>query len=139
MELLTGVLLFVVGVAAGVLIMMARNKWDSGAQQAKQELSRCQLENSQIRQDWQDHLATFKSVATNLNEMSTHINSQIDDAEQLLRKPAKAPAFPFFSQEATQFLQNAEVEKREKAQISDQPLDYSGKASGVFQGQRSGD
>ena len=134
MDLVSGVLVFVVGLVSGVGIMFARNKWDNGSQQTKQELTRIQQEHAQLKQDWQDHLATFKSVATNLNEMSNHIQTQIEDAENLLTQQPKSPAFPFFSKEATQFLQSAETSKREKVEVSDQPLDYSGKSSGVFQG-----
>ena len=67
MELVSGILLFVVGVSTGMAIMFARNKWDTGSQQAKQALSKCQQDNAQLKQEWQDHLATFRSVATNLN------------------------------------------------------------------------
>jgi len=134
MDLVTGILVFSVGLVSGLAIMYARNKWDNGSQQAKQELNRVQQEHAQLKQDWQDHLASFKSVATNLNEMSNHIQTQIEDAESLLNRKAESPAFPFFSKEATQFLQSAESTKRDKVQVSDQPLDYSGKSSGVFQG-----
>jgi len=136
MELVSGILLFVVGVSTGMAIMFARNKWDTGSQQAKQALSKCQQDNAQLKQEWQDHLATFRSVATNLNEMSNHISAQIEDAEQLMKQPTHAPSFPFFSKEATQILQSAGPDKRQRTQISDQPLDYSNSASGVFQGEQ---
>jgi len=134
MELVSGILVFVVGLATGVGIMIARNRLDSGSQQVKKALSECQQSNAQLKQEWQDHLATFRSVATNLNEMSSHIQAQVEDAEQLLNPPATSNAFPFFSKEATQILQSAGPDKRERSQVSDQPLDYSNTASGVFQG-----
>lgn len=139
MEILTGILLFLLGVITGVAIILLRNKWDAGAQQAQSALNQCQQENAQIKQEWQDQLAQFRSVATNLDEMSRHISSNIQEAEALLTKEAKAPAFPFFSKEATEILQSADSKRREKTQLSDQPLDYSSTNSGVFQGELKSD
>ena len=112
MEILTGILLFLLGVITGVVAIIYRNKWDKGAQQAQ-----------------------TASVATNLDEMSRHITANIQEAESLLTKEQKVPAFPFFSKEATEILQSADSKRREKSQLSDQPLDYSSKKSGVFQGE----
>lgn len=135
MEILTGILLFLLGVITGVAAIFFRNKWDSGTQQAQNALNQCQQENAQIKQDWQDQLAQFRSVATNLDEMARHINTNIQEAESLLTKEPKAPSFPFFSKEATEILQSADSKPRAKSQLSDQPLDYSSKKSGVFQGE----
>lgn len=135
MELVTGLFVFLLGVIAGVGGMLIRNKVDSGSQQTKAELAQCQQQNAQLRQDWQDHLATFRSIATNLDEMSNHIHKQVEDAEHLLSDKSSTPAFPFFSKETTHFLQTKDSKLREKSSVSSQPLDYSGKASGVFQGE----
>lgn len=135
MDLVTGIIVFLFGLATGVGAMIFRNKVDSGSQQTKAELAQCQQQNSQLKQDWQDNLATFRSIATNLDEMSNHIHKQIKDAEHLMSEKPSTPAFPFFSKETTQFLQTKDSNFRETSSVSSQPLDYSGKASGVFQGE----
>jgi uncharacterized membrane-anchored protein YhcB (DUF1043 family) len=66
--------------------------------------------------------------------MSQHIDNQIEDAEQLLKDDKQTPAFPFFSKEATHILANANRKPRDKSNLDNQPLDYSGSASGVFKG-----
>lgn len=137
MEILTGILLFLLGLIAGIGIMLLRGKWDSGVQQTQTALNQCQQDQAQLKQDWQDQLAQFRSVATNLDEMSRHINSNIQEAESLLNKAPKTPSFPFFSKEATEILQSADSKKREKTMLSDQPLDYSSTKSGVFEGENS--
>lgn len=135
MEMLTGFLLFLFGVIVGIAVVFLRNKLGSNSQQAQTALAQCQQEQAQLKQDWQDQIAQFRSVATSLDEISRHINNNIKDAEGLLNKEPEAPAFPFFSKEATEILQSADSTPRKKATLSDQPLDYSATKSGVFQGE----
>lgn len=135
MEIAVDLMVFALGLIAGVGAMMLRTKLSSDNQQTKNLLNQCQQQNAQLQQLWQDHIAEYRSIATNLEEMSGHIHRQIEDAEAVLAPEQQGPSFPFFSKEATQILTNANRKKRIKAEVSDQPLDYSGKASGVFQGQ----
>lgn len=134
MEIAVDLIVFVLGVVLGAGAMFARNKLSSDNQQTQQELNACQQENAQLKQNWQDHLADYRSLATNLKEMSEHIGNQVEDAEQVLSEREKVPAFPFFSSEATDILKNANRKKRKDVAIDNQPLDYSGSASGLFQG-----
>jgi uncharacterized membrane-anchored protein YhcB (DUF1043 family) len=134
MDVAIDLIVFVFGIAVGAGAMYARFKLNSDTQQTQKELNACQQENAQLKQNWQDHLAEYRSLATNLKEMSAHINGQIEDAEQVLAEQDKGPAFPFFSSEATHILKNANRKKREDIKIDNQPLDYSGSASGLFQG-----
>lgn len=134
MEIAVDLIVFVLGVVVGAGAMFARNKLGSDNQQTQQELNACQQENAQLKQNWQDHLADYRSLATNLKEMSEHIENQVEDAEQVLSEREKAPAFPFFSSEATDILKKANRKKRKDIAIDNQPLDYSGSASGLFQG-----
>ena len=137
MDLVSGFLVFLFGVICGAAIMLLRNKFSGENQQVQSALQACEQQNAQLKQEWQDHIATFRSVATNLDEMSRHIQQQIDDSEQMLTQPNNKSHFPFFSKEATQFLQNADSDKRQTSSVSNQPLDYSGSASGLFQGQEA--
>lgn len=135
MDFVSGVIVFLIGVVCGAGLIVLRNKFNSESQQVQKALQSCEQQNAQLKQEWQDHIATFRSVATNLDEMARHIDQQITDSEQLLSQPESKAHFPFFSKEATQFLQNADSDKRKRSSVSDQPLDYSGSASGLFQGQ----
>lgn len=134
MDLAIGFIGFLLGLLVGMGAILVKNRFESGSQNTKQLLATCQQEKAQLKQDWQDNLATFRAVATNLNEISEQINTQVADAEKLLHTEEHNPAFPFFSKEATKILQNADTDTRQNRNISDQPLDYSGGASGVFSG-----
>lgn len=135
MELATVIFVFIFGLCSGVALMLLKQRLDSGSQQTQQALDTCQQENAQLKQNWQDHLDEYRSLATNLQEMSAHINSQVEDAEQILTSDNKAPAFPFFSAEATHILKNVSRKKRDKSKLDNQPLDYSGASTGLFQGE----
>ena len=128
------IIVFALGFFVGIGFMMVKSKFTQNASQTKQELSHCQQENAELKQNWQDNLAAFRSVATNLHEMSQHIDNQIEDAEQILKAQQQTPVFPFFSKEASQILASADRTHREKSSLDNQPLDYSGSASGVFKG-----
>lgn len=134
MELATEIIVFILGVGVGIAVMFARAKYSGDNKQIEKELNACQQENAMLKQSWQDHLAEYRSLATNLKEMSAHIEGQVEDAEHLLTAQEKAPAFPFFSTEATNILKNADRKKRRDSTNDNQPLDYSGSASGLFQG-----
>ena len=134
MEVAIDLIVFALGVLVGVGAMFARNKFNSDNQQTQNELNACQQENAQLKQNWQDHLADYRSLATNLKEMSAHIENQVEDAENVLAEQDQAPAFPFFSSEATKILKSANRKERKDIKIDNQPLDYSGSASGLFQG-----
>ena len=54
--------------------------------------------------------------------------------KSVLAEQDKSPAFPFFSSEATNILKSANRKERKDIKIDNQPLDYSGSASGLFQG-----
>lgn len=87
-----------------------------------------------LRQEFQDQIASAKSLANQLNEMANTVNAQVAEAETLVVKADAGPAFPFFSQEATEFLKKTPQQPRKKSQMENQPLDYSEAASGVFKG-----
>lgn len=135
MELVLDFAVFALGIALGMTIMYLRSRSAAGPKLAKEQLNACQQENAQLKQNWQDHIAEYRSIARNLQEMSHHIELQIDDAEQIIRPQEQSPAFPFFSKEATHILKNANRKPRSKTTTDNQPLDYSGKASGVFSGE----
>ncbi len=134
MEVAIDLIVFALGVLVGVGAMFARNKFNSDNQQTQNELNACQQENAQLKQNWQDHLADYRSLATNLKEMSAHIENQVEDAENVLAEQDQSPAFPFFSSEATKILKSANRKERKDIKIDNQPLDYSGSASGLFHG-----
>ena len=134
MQVAIDIIVFALGLFVGIGFMMMKARMTSGSAQAKQQLNNCQQENAQLKQNWQDNLAAFRSVATNLHEMSKHIDNQIEDAELLLKDDKAAPAFPFFSKEATSILASAKNKPREVSNLDNQPLDYSDSASGVFKG-----
>jgi len=134
MDIAIDLIVFAFGIVVGAGAMFARFKLGSDNQQLQQELSVCQQDNAQLKQNWQDHLAEYRSLATNLKELSAHIDSQVEDAEYVLSEQDQTPAFPFFSTEATTILKNANRTKRKDIKIDKQPVDYSGSASGLFQG-----
>lgn len=134
MEIAIGIILFLFGLSVGIGFMMLKAKYSDGSATTKQQLESCMQQNAQMKLDWQDSLASFKSLATSMHEISEQMNSRVIEAERLHFEEKQTPAFPFFSKEATQILQNAEQDKRLSSNISDQPVDYPEAASGVFSG-----
>lgn len=134
MEFINALIIFLVGIVAGISIVIAKNKFLQNSPQLKDQLEQCQQEHAALKQEWQDQLASYKSLSTQLNEMATKIANNVNDAEQLMQKADSAPAFPFFSQEATEFLKQTPQQPRQKKETENQPLDYSSSGSGVFKG-----
>ncbi|GAA0294155.1 ZapG family protein [Psychrosphaera haliotis] len=134
MEIINGFIFFLVGVLAGIAFMIIRSKFSPGSNEVKTQLELYKQDNAQLKQEWQDQLVTYKTISSQLNELSTQIDQQVGDANQILHKAPANNAFPFFSNEATEFLKTTTPEKREKVNLSDQPLDYSNAGSGVFKG-----
>ena len=134
MEIINGVIFFLIGVLAGISLMIIRNKYSLGNNELKTQLELHKQDNAQLKQEWQDQLVTYKTISSRLNELAGQIDQQVGDANQILHKAPANNAFPFFSNEATEFLKTTTSEKREKVNLSDQPLDYSNAGSGVFKG-----
>ncbi len=134
MELINAFIFFLIGVVVGVSLMLLRNRLSNNSNDIKNQLEQYKQENAQVKQEWQDQLISFKSISNQLNELSGQIDQQVSDAQQVLHKAPINNAFPFFSKEATDFLQNSKPKKRGKELPSDQPLDYSNTGSGVFKG-----
>lgn len=134
MEFINGVIFFLIGVLAGIAFMLIRNKLSPGSNEIKTQLELYKQDNAQLKQEWQDQLVTYKTISSQLNELSSQIDQQVSDANQVLHKAPASNAFPFFSKEATEFLKTTQSEKRQKSNLSNQPLDYSNAGSGVFKG-----
>lgn len=134
MEFINAFIIFLVGIVAGISIVIAKNKFFQNSPQIKDQLEQCQQEHAALKQEWQDQLASYKALASQLSEMSSTITNNVSDAENLLQKADAAPAFPFFSQEATEFLKQTPQQPRQKSATENQPLDYSSSGSGVFKG-----
>ena len=134
MELINGIIFFLIGVVAGISIMLLRSKFSNGSNEVKAQLERYKQDNAQLKQEWQDQQVTYKTISAKLNELSVQIDQQINDANQVIHKAPVNSSFPFFSKETTDFLKASKPEKRQKTPPSNQPLDYSNVGSGVFKG-----
>lgn len=135
MDLVSNILILVLGAILGGGAMWIYFNRQGDSRQAQNKLELCEQQNAQLRQDWQDHLADYRSIATNLAELSGHIERQVNDAETLLLPKDTSNSIPFFSSEATEILKSVNRKKRAKVTLDNQPLDYSEQASGVFKGQ----
>ncbi len=134
MEFFSTLMFFLVGIIVGVAVMVLKNRFAPNNNEVKQQLISLQQEQAQLKHEWEEQIVAYKGLAKNLDQISAQINQHIDDAESLIAKKDDAPAFPFFSNEATEILKKAQRDKREKVTSSDQPLDYSNAGSGVFKG-----
>lgn len=134
MEFINAFIIFLVGIIVGIAIVIARNKFFQNSSSTKEQLAQCQQEQALLKQEWQDQLANYKTLASQLEGITNTINNNIADAEHLMQKAESAPAFPFFSEEATEFLKTNPQQPRKKSETENQPLDYSATASGVFKG-----
>jgi uncharacterized membrane-anchored protein YhcB (DUF1043 family) len=134
MEFFSALIFFLVGIVVGVSAMLLRGRLTPNGNEVKQQLINLQQEQAHMQHEWDEQNIAYQKLAKNLSAISSQIEQQVEDAKNVLHKAPKPNTFPFFSNEATEFLKTTHREKREKVSTSNQPLDYSNAGSGVFKG-----
>ncbi|WP_299080064.1 DUF1043 family protein [uncultured Paraglaciecola sp.] len=135
MDWLMGLLLLVIGAAAGFFIgkIFGQEKQTlsdkSESEQTIQEL---------MKQQAVAHVQQSKQIAEVLMAQSSTLKRQLEDYEQLLisqQHGDEDSALSFFGEHTTAYLRNKNTAAvREKSSSDVQPLDFSSQSSGLFSG-----
>ncbi|MEW6990268.1 DUF1043 family protein [Colwelliaceae bacterium 6441] len=140
MDIVIGIIIFVVGAAAGLIA----SKFMSASSQENQKLAEkaehSEASLAQYRIDVAEHLNHSTSLLEQMNSTCQKAMAQMEQSTKLLQQatPKESDAMPFFSQETqeqlaqTVALRHKKAERKSAVEITEAPLDYSGEASGLF-------
>lgn len=140
MAIILGILIFIVGALAGVLGF----KLFSASATEQKQLTEKVKENEQIltqyKLDVAKHLEDSAQLLQQMNSTCQAAMKQMEESTQLLNKATTEDTsdMPFFDEETQAHLAKSialnETNKEETPEIAstEPPLDYSGKASGLF-------
>ena len=141
MTIISGLLIFIIGVAAGFVA----NKFFSASSRDQQKLSeqvnQSQRAFEQYKLDVAEHLDDSASLLEQMNQTCQSAMAQMAQSTKLLQQatPDESVVMPFFSKETQEQLaqtvnlrHNKKTEKTSNREITEPPLDYSGNPSGLF-------
>lgn len=147
MTVVSALIIFVVGAIIGFFA----NHFLSASNQEQRKLSEQVIKSeaalSQYKLDVADHLASSASLLEQMSNTCQTAMQQMEESTQLLQRATtnEVDGMPFFSQETQdQLAQTAglrhpkRIAKQEEFNTQP-PLDYSGKASGLFIDQKQQD
>ena len=125
MEYLNIVIWIIVGIVIGALGTWLISVKQFNRTKLKQELKDTQAQLSQYRQDVSNHLETTNQLMTQLQDNYARIARHIADSRmQLVERP-------------TESLHQIDEKRRVYSSTEQQPLDYSGHASGLIRERRN--
>ncbi len=134
MELLIGILLLVGGAIIGYFVARFQLQQDNDAEQQFQQ----QQQHNAIAQG---HILETTQLLDALDAQSKGIREQLAQFESALSAAEETedkPQLTFFGDQASAYLRNAQrSDKRPATQAEDQPRDYSGDSSGLFNGAKN--
>ena len=139
MDILTSVIIFIIGAGAGFVLnhFLSRSAQENSKLTAQANQSEATL--VQYKQDVAEHLDSSAQLLQKMNETCKTAMVQMEQSTKLLQQATpSAESIPFFSEETQEQLAQT-VHLRHQATveesvdtISEPPLDYSGHASGIF-------
>lgn len=140
MTVVSALIIFVVGAIIGFFINHFLSSSNQDQRKLSAQLSKSEATLSQYKLDVADHLASSASLLEQMNDTCQTAMKQMEESTQLLQRATTndTDGMPFFSQETQdQLTQTAGLRhpKRIVKQADsnmEAPLDYSGKASGLF-------
>lgn len=140
MTLVTALIVFIIGAIVGFIA----NHFLSSSKQEQRNLAEQIIKSeealSQYKLDVSDHLESSATLLEKMNVTCQAAMKQMQESTQLLQRATTndADTMPFFSQETQdQLAQTAGLRHPKKIDeridtVTEAPLDYSGKASGLF-------
>ena len=140
MNLITGLILFIVGALAGFFIGKTFSKSNQEYKKLAQQANQNEEALTQYKNDVAEHLDNSSKLLEQMHGTCQTAMKQMAESTKLLQQatPVETEAMPFFSKETQEQLAqtvNLRHQKREeKAEeaITEAPLDYSGNPSGLF-------
>lgn len=151
MTVVIALIVFVVGAVVGFFANYLISSTNQEQRKLAEQVNKTEAALSQYKIDVADHLECSAKLLNEMNSTCQTAMKQMEESTQLLQRATASDSdgMPFFSQETQeQLAQTAALRhaKRmdEKAGVStdfntEAPLDYSGKASGLFSDQGPND
>lgn len=143
MEYLNIVIWIVVGIVIGAVSTWLLSLKQFNRTKLKQELKDSQAQLAQYRQDVSAHLETTNQLMTQLQDNYARIARHIADSRmQLIERPTESVRqdINYLSGDTAAYIRQSLHQIDEKRRVysttEQQPLDYSGKASGLIKEQR---
>ncbi len=145
MEYLYIVIWFIVGLFVGAAIARLLTLKQLDRNKLKLELEESQAQLTKYRQDVSTHLETTNQLMTQLQDNYARIARHIADSRmQLVERPTESikPDINYLSGDTAAYIRQSLHQIDEKRRVysaaEQQPLDYSGQASGLIKEQRHG-
>jgi len=141
MDIIIGI---IIGTIAGTALGFIANKKLSASSQENKQLAeqanQSETNLAQYKLDVAEHLDHSTQLLEQMNSTCQKAMQQMEQSTKLLQQatPTEKEAMPFFSKETqeqlaqTVALRHNRADKKEKAPLTEAPLDYSGNPSGLF-------
>ena len=140
MTVVSALIIFVVGAIIGFFANHFLSASNQEQRKLSEQVSKSEAALSQYKLDVADHLASSASLLDQMNNTCQTAMKQMEESTQLLQRVTAndVDGMPFFSQETQdQLAQTAGLRHPKRTAKQEEfntqpPLDYSGKASGLF-------
>jgi len=140
MSVVIGLIIFIVGCAAGFLAGRTMSNSTQGQRELEEQATRSEAALAQYKQDVAEHLDSSAQLLEKMNSTCQTAMAQMAESTKLLQQAttAEATTMPFFSKETQEQLAQTvklrhqkRVDSRNES-LSEPPLDYSANPSYLF-------
>jgi uncharacterized membrane-anchored protein YhcB (DUF1043 family) len=140
MTVVTALIVFIIGAIVGFIANHFLSSANQEQRKLAEQVNKSEAALSQYKLDVSDHLESSATLLEQMNVTCQTAMKQMKESTQLLKRATTndADTMPFFSQETQdQLAQTAGLRHPKKIDekidaVTEAPLDYSGKASGLF-------
>ncbi len=140
MSIVIGLISFAVGALVGFIVNKQLSASNQEHQKLSEKVNQSEASLEQYKLDVAEHLNDSTQLLEQMNNTCQKAMKQMEQSTHLLQQvtPTENEAMPFFSKETqeqlaqTVSLRHNKAARKEKASITEPPLDYSGEASGLF-------
>jgi len=140
MDIIIGFTIFGLGAALGFIANKTLSTSNQENKQLAEQANQSESNLAQYKLDVAEHLDNSAHLLQQMNTTCQKAMEQMEQSTKLLQQvtPTEDEVMPFFSKETqeqlaqTVALRHNRDEKKEKDQLTEAPLDYSGNPSGLF-------
>ena len=140
MDIVIGIIIFVVGAAAGFFTSRMNSASNQDNQKLAEKATQTEASLAQYKLDVAEHLDHSTQLLEQMNTTCQKAMAQMEQSTQLLQQATQPEneTMPFFSKETqeqlaqTVALRHNKRERKDDKQMTEAPLDYSGESTGLF-------
>lgn len=138
MSVILGIIIFVVGAVIGALAVKFLSASSIEQKELKEKVDRSEAALDEYKKEVAVHLDDSAKLLAQMNETCKAAMQQMEKSTKLLQQatPDDVSGMPFFSKETQeQLAKTVSLRKKESTiddNVSEPPLDYSEKSSGLF-------